>query len=73
MSMLCPSRTFTTFDDLKTGSMSPRIAAYLHIEEFFGRRIATKPATDAPFYSAGVTARMLDQREIQLLELASRR
>src|SRR5208337_4780251 len=69
MSMLCPSRAFPAFHDLKTGGASLRIAAYPHIEEFFGGRVPAKPAADAPLHGTSVTAWTLGQRVIQLLEL----
>jgi hypothetical protein len=43
MSMLCPSRAFAAFHDLKTGGASLPIAAYPHIEEFFGGRVTPRP------------------------------
>ena len=48
MSMLCPSRAFAAFNDLKTDGASLPIVAYPHIEEFFGGRVAAKLAADAP-------------------------
>ena len=46
--MLCPSRAFAAFNDLKTGGASLPIAAYPHIEEFFGGRVPAEPPADMP-------------------------